>query len=118
MSEYMDTPISWGSEYITEFIPKKYANQVKFLNPPDFSKKPMFEGSIDEALENVLNNPIGYDISFAELLKQKYEVGKPVVFAVDDQTRPNIHTRIVLPLLIEKVLSLGVKKEDIRVLIA
>jgi nickel-dependent lactate racemase len=118
MSEYMDTPISYGSEYITEFIPKKYADQTKFLNPPDFSKKPMYEGSIEEALEKVLNNPIGYDIPFAELLKQKYEVGKPIVFAVDDQTRPNIHTRIVLPLLIEKVLSLGVKKEDIRVLIA
>ncbi|MBY9001893.1 MAG: DUF2088 domain-containing protein, partial [Candidatus Heimdallarchaeota archaeon] len=37
---------------------------------------------------------------------------------VDDHTRPNTHTRIVLPLLIEKVLSLGVKKEDIRVLVA
>ena len=118
MTEYLDTPISWGSEYINEFIPKEYENQTKFLQPPEFSKKPMFEGSIAEALENVLNKPIGYDITFAELVKQKYEIGKPITFAVDDYTRPNVHTKVVLPILIDKVLSLGVKKEDIRILIA
>ncbi|MCE7740832.1 MAG: DUF2088 domain-containing protein [Candidatus Heimdallarchaeota archaeon] len=118
MTEYLDTPISWGAETINNFVPSRYMDQTKFLHPPEFSKKPMFEGTVKEALMKKLENPIGYDISFEELVKQKYQKGKPIVFAVDDYTRPNIHTKIILPLMIEKILSLGVAKEDFRVLIA
>ncbi|MHA1200563.1 MAG: lactate racemase domain-containing protein, partial [Candidatus Heimdallarchaeaceae archaeon] len=118
MTEYLDTPISWGVETINSFVSSKYKDQTKFLHPPEFSKKPMFEGTVKEALMKKLENPIGYDISFDELVKQKYVKGKPIVFVVDDYTRPNIHTKILLPLMIEKIFSLGVAKEDFRVLIA
>ncbi len=118
MTEYLDTPISWGSEIINYFVPEEYKENTKFLNPPEFSKKPMFEGTVKEALMKKLDNPIGYDISFDDLVKQKYEKGKPIVFAVDDYTRPNVHTKILLPMMIEKILSLGVAEEDFRVLIA
>jgi len=115
---YLDTPISWGNEIINNFIPDKYEMQTKFLHPPDFSKKKMYNGSFEDALEHVLNNPIGYDKQYSELVKEKYEKGKPIVLVVDDYTRPNIHTKIILPLMIEKTLSLGIPKEDIKVLIA
>jgi len=118
MTEYLDTPISWGSEMINHFVPKEYEENTKFLHPPEFSKKPMFEGTVKEALLSKLNNPIGYDISFDELVKEKYKPGKPIVFAVDDYTRPNIHTKILLPIMIEKILSLGVAEEDFKILIA
>lgn len=117
-NDYLDTPISWGNEIINNFIPVKYEKQTKFLHPPDFSKKKMYEGSIEDALEEVLDNPIGYDKSYNELVKEKYEKGRPIVLVVDDHTRPNIHTKIILPLMIKKTLSLGVPKEDIKVLIA
>ena len=47
MTEYLDTPISWGSEIINDFVPAKYKDQTKFLHPPEFSKSPMFEGTVD-----------------------------------------------------------------------
>ncbi|MHA1303929.1 MAG: lactate racemase domain-containing protein [Candidatus Heimdallarchaeaceae archaeon] len=116
--EYLDTPISWGEEYINYFIPTEYKEQTKFLHPPDFSKKKQYEGTIEEALEKVLENPIGYDVSFSELLKSKYQPGNPVVIVIDDYTRPNIHTKIVLPPFLKIIISLGIPKEDIRILIA
>jgi nickel-dependent lactate racemase len=118
MTEYLDTPISWGSEIINHFVPSKYKDQTTFLHPPAFSKQPMFEGSVKEALFRKLNDPIGYNVSFDELVKEKYQKGKPIVFVIDDYTRPNIHTKIILPIMIEKILSLGVLEEDFRVLIA
>ena len=118
MTEYLDTPISWGSETINHFVPTKYKENTKFLHPPEFSKEPMFEGTVKEALMNKLNDPIGFEVSFDELVKEKYQPGKPIVFVIDDYTRPNIHTKILLPIMIEKIFSLGVAEEDFRVLIA
>lgn len=118
MTKYLHTPISWGDDMLDEFIPSEYKDNVVFLNPPEFSKEKQFEGTIAEALEKVLQNPLGVDMSFDELVKEKYEKGRPITFAVDDSTRPNTHTKILLPILIQKVLSLGVTKDDIRVLIA
>jgi len=119
MTDYLDnTPISWGSEIINGFVPSQYKNQTKFLHPPEFSKTPMFEGTVKEALLRKLSDPLGYDLSFDKLVEQKYQKGKPIVFVVDDYTRPNNHTKIILPIMIEKVLSLNVLKEDIRILIA
>ncbi|NIQ04250.1 MAG: DUF2088 domain-containing protein [Candidatus Korarchaeota archaeon] len=37
---------------------------------------------------------------------------------VDDHTRPNVHTKIILPKLLEKLRSIGVRKQDIRILIS
>lgn len=118
MTEYLDTPISWGSEMINHFVPAKYQNNTVVLHPPEFSKNPMFEGTLEEALMRKLADPFGYKVSFDKLVEQKYQPGKPIVFVVDDYTRPNIHTKILLPLMLKKVFSLNVKKEDIRILIA
>ncbi len=118
MTEYLDTPISWGDSTLNHFIPKEFEKQTVFLQSPEFATKKQYEGSIVEELERVLHNPLGYNMSFDELVKEKYQKGKPIIFAVDDYTRPNKHTRILLPLLIQKVLSLGVTKEDILILIA
>lgn len=116
--EYISTPISWMDSTIDHFIPAKYKDNVKYLHPPEFSRKKQYEGTIEEALDKVLNNPIGYDKSFDELVKELYHPGRPIVFVVDDYTRPNIHTKILLPLLLARVLSLGVPKQDIRILMA
>jgi nickel-dependent lactate racemase len=116
--DYLDTPISWGNEIINYFIPKEYENQTQFLHPPEFSKKKMYEGSVEDGLNKVLNNPIGFDVSFDELVKEKYTEGKPITFVVDDHTRPNLHTKIILPIMIERIKSLGIPESDFRVLIA
>ncbi|MHA1352673.1 MAG: lactate racemase domain-containing protein [Candidatus Heimdallarchaeaceae archaeon] len=116
--EYLDTPISWGDKFLNHFIPSEYKEKTKFLHPPEFSRKKQYEGTLEEAIDHVLENPIGYDITFAELVKQKYEPGKPIVIAVDDNTRPNIHTKKILPYFLKKILDLGVAKDDIRLLVA
>ena len=101
MTDYLDTPISWGSEIINGFVPSQYKDQTKFLHPPEFSKTPMFEGTVKEALLRKLSNPLGYDLSFDKLVEQKYQKGKPIVFVVDDYTRPNNHTKVILPIMID-----------------
>ncbi len=116
--DYLDTPISWGEEYINHFIPSKYKEQTVFLHPPDFSRKKQYKGTIAEALREVLDHPIGYDVTFEELVKQKYEPGKPLVIIVDDNTRPNIHTKKILPPLMEIVEKLNLPREDIKLLVA
>ena len=118
MNDYLSTPISWMDETIDYFIPSKYKGNVRYLHPPEFSRKKQYEGTIEEALDKVLKNPLGYDKSFDELIKDVYDPGKPIVFVVDDYTRPNIHTKIVLPILLARVLSLGIPKDDIRILMA
>ena len=37
---------------------------------------------------------------------------------VDDNTRPNIHTRILLPILFPKIIEYGVAAEDLKILVA
>ncbi len=65
----------------------------------------------------MLANPIGSK-PFDDLVKEVYVPGKPVMIIVDDNTRPNIHTRALFPHMTERLQSLGVPRDDIRIIIA
>lgn len=110
---YHSTPLNYGGDEVDEFIPKSVEDvsilQVGEYTPDftDFKKK----------LAEVLDSPIGSK-PFDKVVKDVYENGKSILFMVDDKTRPNIHTRVLLPLIAERLLSIGVRKEDIGIIIS
>jgi len=110
---YHDTPLKYGSQEINDFIPKTIAD-VTVLRidkyTPDFT-------DMKKRLNELLDSPLGTK-PFNELVKDIYSKGKRILFMVDDKTRPNLHTKILLPLLAERLLKIGVRKEDIGIIIS
>ncbi len=110
---YHRTPLNYGGDEVDEFIPKSVAD-VSILQIdeyiPDFT-------NLKNKLKDVLNSPIGFK-PFDALVQDVYEEGKRILFMVDDKTRPNIHTKDLLPLLADRLLSDGVRKEDIGIIIS
>ncbi|NWF95893.1 MAG: DUF2088 domain-containing protein [Candidatus Thorarchaeota archaeon] len=110
---YHRTPLNYGSTVVDEFIPKSM-KRVKVLKVKEY--KPDFK-DFAKKLDEVLARPVGSK-PFDQILREKYTKGKKIVILVDDNTRPNIHTRAILPLLTKRMMSLGVSKDDIRIMIA
>ncbi|MFW9912018.1 MAG: lactate racemase domain-containing protein [Candidatus Thorarchaeota archaeon] len=110
---FYKTPLKYGTTVIDEFIPKTLSD-VTVLQIEEY--KPDFS-DFEKKIEDVLANPIGSK-PFNSLVNEVYSEGKIMMFIVDDNTRPNIHTRILLPILTKRLFTLGVRKEDIRIIIA
>ncbi len=110
---YHSTPLKYGDQEIDDFIPKKIKD-VKVLRidqyTPDFT-------DLKKKLKQVLDSPLGTK-PFNELVKSIYSKGKRILFMVDDKTRPNLHTKILLPLIADRLLKIGVRKEDIGIIIS
>ena len=111
-NEYQNTPVEYDGDQINHFIPKsantRYLEIIaEHEDILDVSKK----------LDEVLRNPLDSS-PLQEIILEKYETKKPLVILVDDNTRPNIHTRELLPFLLPKLKSMNVVEEDITILIA
>ncbi len=107
------TPLKYGSYIVDEFIPASIRD-VRLLEIEEYA--PDFD-NFEEKLNSVLENPLGSK-PFDELVGETYQKGKRVTIIVDDNTRPNIHTRILLPYVMERLLRNGVEKNDIAIMIA
>ncbi|MFL7814424.1 MAG: lactate racemase domain-containing protein [Anaerolineales bacterium] len=112
---YRDISISYGSEAINHFLPDDH-DRFKVIDSPgikaDFS-------DLRQKLVEVLENPIQAP-PLKELVQANYqESGAKILLIADDNTRPNLHTRILYPLLMDYLIhACGVKKEDLGILIA
>jgi nickel-dependent lactate racemase len=110
---YHNTPLKYGNQEINDFIPRDIKD-VSVLRvekyTPDFT-------DMKKRLNQVLDSPLGTK-PFNELAKEVYSTGKRILFMIDDKTRPNLHTKILLPLLTERLLKIGVRKEDIGIIIS
>ncbi|TFH12646.1 DUF2088 domain-containing protein [Candidatus Bathyarchaeota archaeon] len=110
---YHNTPLTYGDREINNFISTD-VKDVKILKIekyiPDFT-------DIKKKLYQVLDSPLGTK-PLNDLVKEVYSKGKRILFMVDDKTRPNTHTKILLPLLAKRLLKIGVRKEDIRIIIS
>ncbi|MHA1138356.1 MAG: lactate racemase domain-containing protein [Candidatus Thorarchaeota archaeon] len=113
MTSYHSTPLKYGDKVIDEFIPKDVAD-ITVLRVDEYT--PDFT-DLTSKVNEVLDSPIGSK-PFNELVQEVYTEGKRILFMVDDKTRPNIHTKILLPLIAERLLSNGVKKDDIGIIIS
>ena len=113
MTAYHSTPLKYGDKVIDEFIPKDVTD-LTILRVDEYT--PDFT-NLKSKLFQVLDTPIGSK-PFNELVKEIYSEGKRILFMVDDKTRPNIHTKILLPLIADRLLEIGVRKEDIGIIIS
>ncbi|MHA1963217.1 MAG: lactate racemase domain-containing protein [Candidatus Thorarchaeota archaeon] len=110
---YHSTPLNYGGDEVDEFIPKS-VEDVTILQVDEYT--PDFT-DLKKKLNEVLESPIGSN-PLDVLVKDVYEEGKRILFMVDDKTRPNIHTKILLPLIAERLLTIGVRHEDIGIIIS
>ncbi len=110
---YHSTPLKYGSYTVDEFIPSS-TRDVRVLSVEEYH--PDFE-DLGAKLEQVLEAPLGTP-PFDRLLHEKYSPGSQVCVIVDDNTRPNVHTRVLLPMLLGRFLSSGVQRDDIVIMVA
>ena len=110
---YQKTPLKYGTLTIDEFIPSS-VKKLTILHAAGY--KPDF-ADFKPRLNEVLAKPLGSK-PFDEVVKKVYSKGKRIAILVDDNTRPNIHTRALLPILAARLLGLGVHKEDIAIMIS
>ncbi|MCK5151322.1 MAG: DUF2088 domain-containing protein, partial [Candidatus Thorarchaeota archaeon] len=89
---YHKTPLKYGSVEVDDFIPASISD-VTVLKVGEYTRD---FSEFETKLKDVLANPIGSK-PFDDLVKEVYAPGKPVMIIVDDNTRPNIHTRALLP---------------------
>lgn len=108
----MDTPIDYGEDEINDFIPKN-ANAKYLEIKGDFPEIVAIEEKLYEVLDKPIDSP-----ALKEVIEKNYSKGKAVIILVDDNTRPNIHTRILLPILFPKIIEYGVAAEDLKILVA
>ncbi|MFX0207037.1 MAG: lactate racemase domain-containing protein [Candidatus Hodarchaeota archaeon] len=112
-SEEIQLP--YGDRWLEGFLPEDYQGEIRVLKKE--RKQPDFD-NVEKRLREVLNNPPEGIKSLSELIKGYYKSPKKVVVIVDDNTRPNTHTKILLPLFIPYLQELGVKREDVTILVA
>jgi len=110
---YHKTPLKYGTTVVDEFIPSS-VKKLTILRVAEY--KADFK-DLKTKLEQVLARPAGSK-PFDEVVKKAYSKGKKIVVLVDDNTRPNIHTRALFPLVAARLTTLGVQKDDIRIMVA
>ncbi|MCJ7716876.1 MAG: lactate racemase domain-containing protein, partial [Anaerolineales bacterium] len=113
--KYLDISIDYGAKIINHFIPEGRGT-VQVIDSPDVHSEIT---NLKENLYNALKNPLHKE-SLKELENTYYPgSGKKVLLIADDNTRPNLHTKILYPLLLDYLIqTCGVEKEDLGILIA
>lgn len=101
-----DIHLEYGKDQIT--IPINQKNLVNLIKPRAIK----VEQTEEEIINAALDQPIQSN-SFSDL----FEPGDKVTIVVNDITRL-VRSEVFLPILIERLLSLGVKRDDINILFA
>jgi len=98
-----DIRLHYGDRVLSGFIPQKWIDQGRFL---PLHLPPRLPAIIDPAgaLAAALDRPVGESLPGGELVRRCSSRGK-IVILVDDYTRPNIHTRLLLPMLLDLLKS-------------
>lgn len=107
--------LDYGDETIKDFLEDAWKEHVILLEPEKPAKSFVDLGA---KLDEVLKTAPGGGKSLEELVKEVYTEGKDITILVDDNTRPNKHTKILLPMIIPHLKNLGIAEEDIKILIA
>ncbi|MHA2226733.1 MAG: lactate racemase domain-containing protein [Candidatus Hodarchaeales archaeon] len=107
---FKDISLYYGDDLITEFIPSDM--NVRVLEP---EKATRTFTDIQAHFDEILKKPVD-SASLEEMVKKR---PRPrIMVLVDDATRPNKHTKILLPMLLEKLYEYKVDKDDIRIMVA
>ena len=117
MLKSKDVVLHYGEKTLSDFIPQKVIDNGQFL-PLVLPKKLPVIKDIEKKLEDALEKPVGDQKPLSILIKENYAGGNLSII-VDDHDRPNIHTRLLLPILIEKLtVKYKIPSEKIKVVIA
>ncbi|MFH1540626.1 MAG: lactate racemase domain-containing protein [Elusimicrobiota bacterium] len=109
--------IHYGKKVLSDFIPQKVIDNGQFL-PLILPKKLPVIKNVEQKLSEILEEPVGNQKPLSVLVKKNY-VGGNLSIIVDDHDRPNTHTRLLLPILIEKLtVKYKIPSEKIKVVIA
>jgi len=109
---YHDISIDYGDQIISQFIPHGRGDVQVIKSPEVVSKITSIAENLIEVLENPTNSP-----PLKDLVEKHYT--KKILVLADDNTRPNIHTKILLPFLLDYLITnCGVNKNDLRILIS
>lgn len=96
-----DIALHYGDQVLTGFITQAWIDEGKYL-PLILPPKSRVVSETAEALAQALESPLGDMIPFGELVEKCFR-GGDVAVLVDENTRPNNHKRLLLPLLLEKL---------------
>jgi nickel-dependent lactate racemase len=112
---YRDISIEYGADIIDSFLPDGLGN-VSVINSPEVKSE---ISDLKEDLISALENPLD-SLPLKELVERYYpHCGEKVLLLADDNTRPNRHTKILHPLILDYLIEVcKVAKEDLRILIA
>jgi nickel-dependent lactate racemase len=118
MAEKNATALEYAGEAICDFLPGSVVTEGRIvpLRPPAGLPE---VGDIRGALMGALKRSDTPErtISLDEILKKHYK-GGDVSIIVDDHTRTNNHTRLLLPELVKHLMDVGVKRERLKLVIA
>lgn len=112
---YHDIQILYGTKKITDFIPRSGGEVIELTSPEIKSEITNLEADLRSVLEHPVNS------SPLKILVDRHyrDSGKQIILLTDDNTRPNTHTKILHPLVLDYLIKeCGVKKEDLRILVA
>ncbi len=116
-----EVPSSQDTNFILEYgdiLLKNYLPEdvdIKILRPTII--QPQFD-DLEKQFQKMLEHPIGMEMTFSEFVTTHFSGDKDVLIVIDDYTRPNRHARKLLPLIENKLLELGVRRDDIKLIIA
>ena len=98
MGEYKDK-LHYGEDVIEDFLPKRIANEGRAI-PIELPKPPKEIADIEKALDDAIEkSQTPAKVPDLKTILTKHYRGGLVSIIVDDHTRPNIHTKLLLPLL-------------------
>ena len=117
MLKSKDVVIHYGEKTLSNFIPQKAIDNGQFL-PLVLPKKLPVIKNVGQNLSDALEKPVGNQKPLSVLVKENYR-GGDLSIIVDDHDRPNIHTRLLLPIVVEKLtVKYKISSEKIKVVIA
>ncbi len=93
-----DIRLHYGDRVLSGFIPQEAIDRGRFL-PLRLTPRSPALADPSAALAEALSRPVGESPPFGELVRRCLPLGK-IAILIDDYTRPNLHTRLLLPPLI------------------
>ncbi len=110
--------MEYGDKCLEGILPRSVVDEGRLIEIRGPEGYPAIE-DVGGALRESLTKPIGPEgiRSLEELLSEDYRGGLCTIL-VDDHTRDNIHTRILLPLLLGELFSWGLDERKLRILVS
>jgi lactate racemase len=111
-----DITLNYGDQVLSGFIHQEWIDTGRYLPLMPPPKNRVIK-DVAAALSRALENPIGAVAPLGDLVKKCVRAGD-VAILVDDHTRPNDHTRLLLPLLVDRLRqTYGIPIEKIKVVV-